>query len=349
MFLKPEELKPRDLKHESQADRPPIPERPESTEADLEKLVHQADTHVSNEGARILQGADQRIEKIPASIGLDQQKASSIYTSGGFAKTIKSLKDHIIQLGQETKSKILSLRGQIEAEPRTNKTETVLKLEELPEEKALLANVESSKQLTHRAQLVTLENGVKAIFKSEFDASKRMPQRERAAYLVDRILKFDLVPATIIRELDGTVGSFQEYVEDGKEIAVQNSETLKDLEFVKMFVFDYLTGIRDRNYESGRNFLITPKGPKAIDNELTFDTSTTNLNFLDKELPAEIVNAILNISEAEVKLLENELLNLLPQDEALKCVQRIRSLSASIKKFGNTIPVTEAGFLRRGY
>lgn len=104
-----EQPRPQDMQREFQAERPTTPERPESTETDLKQLTQQADNFVSNEEVRVVQAADQRIEKAPASVGLDQQKANSIFTVGGFADRIKQTKEKISALAKLAKDKIKGL------------------------------------------------------------------------------------------------------------------------------------------------------------------------------------------------------------------------------------------------
>ncbi|HAH04416.1 TPA: hypothetical protein DCL28_02560 [Candidatus Komeilibacteria bacterium] len=81
-----------------------IPKKPEYSEADLKNIAGEAGSIVSDEKTNIFRIAKQGIKK--AAEGFDQQKASSIFIQGGFAKRIKSAKDEITWLTDDTKAEI---------------------------------------------------------------------------------------------------------------------------------------------------------------------------------------------------------------------------------------------------
>jgi len=96
------------------------------------------------------------------------------------------------------------------------------------------------------------------------DGSKEIDFRddyryEYAAYLLDRRLGMNMVPVTVLREIDGSPGALVEWVEDGiseaKRMARDNAmpEPLRRQQSV-MLIFDTLIGNVDRH---GSNQLIT--------------------------------------------------------------------------------------------
>lgn len=113
MPISVEKFKPQELQSEL-LERPGTPEKPKPTEADLENITTQAEGVVANEETRVLQTADKRLEKALASVGLEQQKAQSIFTVGGFADRIKNAKEKISTLAKSTKAKLQEL---ISAQP----------------------------------------------------------------------------------------------------------------------------------------------------------------------------------------------------------------------------------------
>jgi hypothetical protein len=95
-------------------------------------------------------------------------------------------------------------------------------------------------------------------------------QRERAGYLIDKYIGFDLVPPTVIRDVFGEQGSVQQYVENTQTYWNAEEEIYKQfpLEYQKLLMLDYITFNRDRN---DSNLLVGEKQIHAIDNERTFE------------------------------------------------------------------------------
>ena len=101
-------------------------------------------------------------------------------------------------------------------------------------------------------------------------------KRERASYLVDRVLDLDIIPPTVIRELDGEVGSAQEFVEDPVVVGDlfgedEDDRTFRDTEFqeqaIRLWIFDYLIWNSDRHWG---NALVKNNKLYAIDNGCSF-------------------------------------------------------------------------------
>ena len=99
-----------------------------------------------------------------------------------------------------------------------------------------------------------------------------MYKRERAAYIVDQELGFDLVPETVIKEGRSGIGSVQAWVNKAKVGAEADyswwGEKMPMLEKEKMNIFDYLTANLDRH---AGNWMVNAEGRLfAIDNGLCF-------------------------------------------------------------------------------
>lgn len=171
--------------------------------------------------------------------------------------------------------------------------------------------------------------------------------RERAAYLVDRFLGFDLVPPTVIREVDGEIGSMQQFIPDsetGWEIARNKLEVdILQQQLIRLRIFDYIICNADRH---GGNFLIKSEENKiyAIDNELSFDnvhypSFYDCAKFFDVPIPQEITEGIEKfLSWKEGRAICEDLLGeLLSPEEVGACMKRIEKINDIIKKHG-TIP-----------
>jgi hypothetical protein len=76
---------------------------------------------------------------------------------------------------------------------------------------------------------------------------------EIAAYELDKLLKLDMVPPTVERQLQGNTGSAQLWVENVFEVKANESPSASDradweAQLVRMKMFDDLIGNRDRNW-----------------------------------------------------------------------------------------------------
>jgi len=112
------------------------------------------------------------------------------------------------------------------------------------------------------------------------DAATDRYQHEMAAYRLDRAIGLNMVPVTVLRSIEGQLGSVQEWVEgavDGEaaeayELALFDSETARE-QLGRGEVFDLLIGNHDRGpddvlslVQGGRLYL--------IDHSKAFSTST---------------------------------------------------------------------------
>lgn len=122
-------------------------------------------------------------------------------------------------------------------------------------------------------KLITLSSNVRAVFKikNNIHPSSNFAS-EVAAYKIDQLGKFSLVPMTIIRHVDGKIGSLQYFV-NGTKSALEIYNKSANLE-----VFDYIIRNNDR---TANNILITNKEREvAIDHGLSFNPNSSLGKFL---------------------------------------------------------------------
>ena len=98
-------------------------------------------------------------------------------------------------------------------------------------------------------------------------------KRERAAYLVDHFLGFDLIPLTIIKKVNSKIGSLQKFIPKAVPLfdsSYQQYLPTSNMKFYKLWLLDYLIWNADRK-RKGNNLLTDPNLKiYAIDNSLTF-------------------------------------------------------------------------------
>lgn len=181
--------------------------------------------------------------------------------------------------------------------------------------------------------------------------------RERAAYLLDRFLGFQLVPPTVIREIDEQVGSFQQFIPDtktGYQLDGTGKFTEEHLQqqLMRLWIFDYIIYNSDRH---GYNFLVQLQPAEkihAIDNGLSFtiDYFSPFREFFDQPLPGDILQKLeAFVSWPEGKQLCAELLaELLDQNEIACCLWRIETVTKMLKQHHNMLPIDERGQLTFG-
>lgn len=176
--------------------------------------------------------------------------------------------------------------------------------------------------------------------------------RERAAYLVDRFLSFNLVPPTVIREIDGQIGSFQQFIPDAVlGIKVAKDKLMEDpyqQQLMRMWVFDYIIHNSDRHNE---NFLLhepldesdlVGKKIHAIDNGLSFSPDKLRLygDFFDQQLPKDILINLESFLANEInqQLCADLLAELISAKEVANCMWRIKNVTGLIKKHNGMLP-----------
>lgn len=188
-------------------------------------------------------------------------------------------------------------------------------------------------------------------------------KRERAAYLVSEYFEFKLVPPTVIREIDGKVGSAQEFVPDTQpaaklyrdrstlfskmNLAARAEDRRYKESLTKLFVLDHLIWNTDRR---AVNFLLKEDGGVvAIDNGLAFNRAGEEgelqwygaTNFYDREVPQALIERFKEFAsnpEAENGL-RTSMEGLLSQEEVDALVFRAKQMA---------VAMTEGSFSMRG-
>lgn len=196
------------------------------------------------------------------------------------------------------------------------------------------------------SSFIELKDDGKGVFKTEYY------QNERAAYLIDRFLGFNLTPPTAIRTLDGEIGSMQEFIPDAQTFHELEEDFRTSFEeehradFMKMWLFDIIINNFDRH--SG-NFLVQGNTLYAIDHGYSMNHHWGNRSFLyriyllngfryflDQEFPKEIINNIKNFLERpeEQQILRELLAELFDEDTVSVLLKRIKIVGEILVKNG---------------
>lgn len=234
--------------------------------------------------------------------------------------------------------------------------------EENPEEKALSQGKISSIEILNRKTenqvfKAKFEDGTLAIFKPKkgevYQGRKKIEvgtyaNRERAAYIVDKFFKFDLVPPTVLRdpkdEWNSGEGSMQKFV-DGKIGIESNAESDPTLsrDFMRMAIFDYIINNSDRQEN---NYIVTPDNKlKGIDNALSFAGTYKKIltpHFIEnKPVPEDILDEVRALLKRPpvLEAMRGELFKLLSEDEGDATVQRSFYVLKAIKENNGKLPM----------
>jgi hypothetical protein len=186
-------------------------------------------------------------------------------------------------------------------------------------------------------------DGKSGIFKpasgEQFTTAKIEPGtyylRERAAYLVSNRLNFEVVPTTVIREINGEVGILQDF-RSGAKMGSEVDLGELDEQLYKLWVFDYLVWNPDR--DNPRNFLVEEDGTiDAIDHGLTFGSHFNPYKaFPGVPVPESLTQFLESFAidpDRQEAMLE-ELMELLPQDQAMACLRRILHATQKLSQNG---------------
>lgn len=202
-----------------------------------------------------------------------------------------------------------------------------------------------------KVEILKFKDGDKAIFKSksgeiDFSCAGYEPgtlyKRERAAYLIDRFLDFGLVPTTVIREIDGDVGSVQEFkdAKTASELSYEERYKVSSAEYGKLCLFDYIIWNTDRTRE---NYLIEDKTLWAIDNGLSFNnrpySGVITESLLAGPPSPDTISKLKSFIEDEElkKALRGLLAECLSQQEIDACFARIEKIGKTVMKAGRVL------------
>ena len=214
----------------------------------------------------------------------------------------------------------------------------------------------------HETSIVTFANGEKGVFKPKSgEVSNDLHyetkagsyyKREEAAYIVDRFFDFDLVPATVNREINGEEGSLQRFVPNAflgyeyESYKDKKDDEKYEKELMKLWIFDLIIWSTDRH---GKGFLVKRGKIYAIDNGFSFgdDFWRKSRDYFDKPIPGEIVDKFKKFFENKdenEKILRTALENLLDKEEIDACIKRINKIGSLI--INGVIPKKEESNLK---
>lgn len=238
-------------------------------------------------------------------------------------------------------------KNKLTPEQIKEQTEKILETGEVISETGL----EGGKMGSNISYYVEFKDGRKGLYKPKNGEDEDIYQifkieqgslfkRERAAYLINRALNFNLVPPTVIREIgDKGVGSVQEFIPDSDTYWRLNFDKQDKVlsasrdQLINLWLFDYIIFNADRRK---RNLLVQDTIIYAIDNGLAFN----NFNFapfdhfFNKQIPQGAIDAITKFiaSEQEQNRLRDLLSELLPMEEIDACINRIEFIGKLLEK-----------------
>lgn len=170
-------------------------------------------------------------------------------------------------------------------------------------------------------------------------------KRERAAFLVDKFLGFDLVPPTVIRKENGEIGSMQEFIPDPKEAYILLSDNKKRNRYIKdqmmkLWVFDYIIHNSDRH---PGNCLVKDDTVRAIDHGFCFSRDSLRREceiFWDKPITSEIKEKLQAfLAQKDMQRVLGDLLSeLLFPEEIEALLNRIKAIEKVIREKGR-VPI----------
>lgn len=161
-------------------------------------------------------------------------------------------------------------------------------------------------------------------------------KRERASYLVDRFLDLGLVPPTVIREINGEVGSVQQFIPDTENFRHRPTNKKTERQLKILWVFDIIIYNSDRH---GDNLIIDSNDKiYAIDNGLTFgaDRLRTHTQFYDHILPDTLIEKLSDflVNDDAQRILKELLIELLPENEVEAFLKRLKYVGQLVTDHG---------------
>lgn len=178
-----------------------------------------------------------------------------------------------------------------------------------------------------RVSLVDVGNVTKAIVKWQEYSDV---QCETAAFVVSDVLGFDLVPATVIRTLNGRQASLQEFIPNAS-LAHEVDEKLFADDFFALWVFDHIIRSNDRDawnvlFQGSKLIAIDHEAAfYSLDSEADYDTFKTFYGQPAPKMVTQVFEKYFKDPAIEMQLKDN-LAGLLKQkgvDETVRRVNRI--------------------------
>ncbi len=130
-----------------------------------------------------------------------------------------------------------------------------------------IKSMEELEEGANEVFLVTLENGIQAIWKPHQEVWFSNYRAEILAYELDQLFGFNLVPPTIERTINGQKGSLQLFIKSGDN---NTRTTALKSEFDKQELLDFIMDNRDRHSGNGNYFISENNHLVSIDNGLSF-------------------------------------------------------------------------------
>jgi uncharacterized repeat protein (TIGR03843 family) len=155
-------------------------------------------------------------------------------------------------------------------------------------------------------------------------------KRERAAYLLSRILKWKFIPPTIIKEGPYGIGSLQYYVNHDPSIHYLNIKGNYENEFGIISIFDWICNNADR--KAGHIIYGNDGNIWGIDQGLTFNTEYKMRTVIwyepNQVIPDFIIEKLstLNNKLLSKSVVSKEIQELLTKEELIATVQRIQEI-----------------------
>ncbi|MFH0828692.1 MAG: hypothetical protein V1907_00745 [Candidatus Kerfeldbacteria bacterium] len=238
----------------------------------------------------------------------------------------------------------------------------------------IATSIEPIQSSHSRSYLVRFADGSAGVFKPVDQEQKSIGyphneagtyyKRERASYIVDKYLRLGLIPPTVIRTLEGRVGSMQQFIprtewyptdderdwaspEEEQQFKARHARTARRTyaqrieEFKRLWLYDLLIWNCDR---SQGNVLVKDRWIVGVDNNLTFGDDGLKLyrshNYTDGPLPEDVVRSINELSSDEEakEQLRVELMELLTTQEVDAFFSRLQSISKVLIEHGGAIP-----------
>lgn len=177
-------------------------------------------------------------------------------------------------------------------------------------------------------------NALQAIYKpgrgerSLWDFPDGLYHREVACYRLCEVLRWPLVPPTVLRAGPVGPGSLQLFIQCDFDKHYFDLRDRVDLRFAfqRLVAFDYVVNSTDR--KSGHVLLANNTDIWAIDNGLTFHVDfklrTVLWDFADQDVPKSI---LADLGKLTVAQLSSKLSDLLSKEEIVACAERARQLA----------------------
>jgi hypothetical protein len=203
----------------------------------------------------------------------------------------------------------------------------------------------------NESRLIEIEEGGRAVFKPASGERWRFVTKkgssykfERAAYLVDRFLGFDLVPPTVIRDISGEIGSVQQFVDRALEPLLvgwpKMSEQPVSAQTRRLALFDCLIANIDRH--QGNSLLGHDDKIWAIDHGFSFNHKWPNharrecykgMFFGDAIEEADVQKMLaLDGDNDKKEALSALLLELLGKKRTREFFERLSSVASALRK-----------------